>query len=789
MEKMSFSKASIFASSAIATCLVGAGVAQAQPAAVIAVSSPAVASSASNGDSTQLGEVIVTARKRAESAINVPIAIQSFSAKDLKQNNITNLRDVAALTPGLTFQDVNGAYAAPVIRGMEQVDQTSLQGNVGVFVDGVYLNNRSGLQFGLLELNRIEVDKGPQSALYGRNTFSGAINYITVGPTLDRLKGDLSVEEGDYGRQTYKGGVNIPLGDKVAVRLFGGWGKFDGTTKNLRDGDDIGGYKDEEAYGAALLAKPINDLTIHLYYSESKIDNNALPLYSVPISKNNCGSQSVRPNGTFYTLYCGGTPNVTSVNVNDTTGFGTIGNTRLAYASADYNLHFATVSGTISYEKGKFSNLIDTTADPNAIATSSTAFAGYSNQNYVSSVTPESKDISLDLKIASNPGGKLNWLLGFYAYDSNLVNITAVSHQLLNQPNSTPVVFSTSGGELRSHGRAGYGMVSYDFTDKWNVSAEARYTSENQYFSGVGSNVTATVNGVVTPVVGRQNSGLWAPRFTSNYKITPDTVAYVSVARGVKSGGFNANAFALGDYFAFAPETNWTYELGVKNQFFNKRLQINADVFDINWNHIQGQTYVGGSILSAVTNLGGATSKGVEVDAQYFITPTLSVRLGGDYADPKYKKGFIDGDVSAACGDYKGTTLTAAGCSDDVGGDQMARTSKYQAVGSVHWDLPNLIYGVNGYVNGDYSYEAGKYTDGLDNNTQGPIRLVNGRVGLVKDNVEFSFWVKNLFDVTYVDRVTISASATDGAPASGIDYIRVYPGERRTFGGQFEYHF
>src|SRR3546814_8801399 len=93
------------------------------------------------------------------------------------------------MTPGLTFQDVNGAYAAPTIRGVSQIDQTSLQGNVGVFIDGVYLNNRTGLEFGMLELNRLEVAKGPQAALYGRNTFARAINYITVQTPLGEVSG------------------------------------------------------------------------------------------------------------------------------------------------------------------------------------------------------------------------------------------------------------------------------------------------------------------------------------------------------------------------------------------------------------------------------------------------------------------------------------------------------------------------------------------------------------------------------------------------------------------------
>ena len=730
------------------------------------------------------GDIVVTARKRVENSINVPIAIASYDAKQLKRAGITDLRDVAALTPGLTFQDVNGAYAAPTIRGVVQIDQTSLQGNVGVFLDGVYLNNRTGLQFGLIELDRLEVDKGPQSALYGRNTFAGAINYITVQPVLGKLAGNASMEFGDHGLETYRGGINLPIGDTAAVRLFAGWSTFDGTIKNNRTGDDIGGYDGDYAYGGSLLWKPLDRLTVKVYGSYSTVNNSAEPLSQQATILNNCGSTSVRAGVIYHTLYCGKLPKITSVNVDQTIGQGTHGDNKLIDGSLAYDADFATFSATGSYDKGSYSNLIDTTANPAAITIPS--FGGYSGQNFIESVTPDSSDKSIDLRMQSNGDTRLTYTVGLYGYNSSLTNITQISHQLLNQPSSAPVAFSTTGGHLVLHGRAVYGAVGYKITPALTVNGELRYTHEKQFFNGIGS--LATVNGV--PVEGTQAAGYWTPRFTANYAFTRDIVAYGSAARGVKTGGFNSNAFGPAPaYFKFGLETNWTYELGVKSVLFDGKLRLNGDIYYIDSAGVQGQLNVPGSILSVVTNEGGATSKGVEAMASYYFTPHLSLTANGSYSDPKYKKGFIDGDLAAACGDYAGSTISSIGCSDDVGGNQEARTSKWQYAISGNWDIPDLVPGIDAYVRADYSYQSGKYTTGNDLQNQGAIKLANARVGFVHDGIEIAFWVKNMFDYKYADRVTIAPSTNDGGPGSGISYLRYYPGERRTFGMRLDYRF
>jgi iron complex outermembrane receptor protein len=753
--------------------------AQDVPATAPTIDTPGVAPAEQFG-----GAIVVTARKRREDTLNVPIAIASYDAKQLARSGVTGLRDLAAMTPGLTFQDVNGAYAAPTIRGMVQIDQTSLQGNVGVFIDGVYLNNRTGLEFGMLELDRVEIDKGPQSALYGRNTFAGAINYITVQPVLGKVAGNASVEVGNDGLQTYKGGVNVPIGDTAAIRLFAGWGKFDGTIRNDRTGDNLGGYKGDQAYGGSFLWKPADRLTVKLFGSYSKVNNSAEPLAQPATSNNNCGSTSIRSGVAFNTLFCGSLPKVTSVNVDQSVSYGTKGDNKLAYGTLAYDADFATFSATGSYDKGSYSNLVDTTANPAAITIPTSG--GYSAQNFVEAVTPDSTDKSLDLRMQSNGNTALTYTLGLYGYDSSLTNLTSVSHQLLNQPNSAPVAFSTSGGHEVLDGRAIYGALGYKLTPALTLNAELRWTHEHQKFNGVGS--AATYLG--TAIQGKQSFNYWTPRFTANYAFTHDVVGYASAARGAKTGGFNSNAFGVAQqYFTYGMETNWTYELGVKSSLMGGKLRLTADAYYIDWKGIQGQRSAPGSVLAVVSNLGDAHVHGVEGSGTYYFTPHLSLTANGSYTDPRYQKGFIDGDLAAACGDYVGSTVSSVGCSDDVGGNQMERTSKWQYAISGNWQIPQIVNGIDAYVQADYNYQSGKYTTGNDLQDQGAIKLANARVGIIHNNIEFALWVKNMFDYKYADRVTIAPSTTDGAPTSGITYLRYYPGERRTYGMRIDYRF
>lgn len=729
------------------------------------------------GASVELvSEIVVTARHREESLQDVPMAIAAFSEVELEKSGTSGLADLAAMTPGLSFQDTNGAYQSPVIRGIAQVDQTGPQGNVGVFIDGVYLNNRSGLEFGLMDVARIEVVKGPQSALYGRNTFAGAINYVTAEPDLDEIGGKVLGEMGNYGRRKVTGSLNLPVSDMLAVRLFGGYGTFDGTIDNLRDGKHIGGYDHRYTFGGSLLFQPTPEFSLKLFGMHSDQENDQGPLVSIPTTENNCGSQVERNGRTYHTLFCGKLPTTTSVNMDTETGHGLKGDSDLMYAVANYDFDTVSLTGMVSHTKASFSSSIDTTADPDAINTPS--FGGLSRQQFTNAVGDASKETSADLRLSSNDNGPLTWTVGLYYFDSRISDVLQIAAQPFGQPDAAPEVFLERGGRLNTEGWAAYGSAGYQFTDRLHAQLELRYNNEKQKFGGRGSDANAE---------GEQDYKYLTPRFILNYDLD-EVMLYASAARGYKTGGFNSNAYGL-DGFMYGEETNWSYEAGVKSSLFDRKLQLNVAAFYIDWKDLQSQANIPSSSLIVVQNNGGAKSYGVEVDATYYFTRDLWLRASGTALDPTYKDSVRDGDVAAPCGDIPGSLVDVKGCSYAVGGNQMARTTDFQMAVSGGYTHRDLFEGVDAYLRADYSYQASKYSTSLNLQEQGSIELVNARAGLTFGGMDVSLWVKNLFDSKYNARATVVGSVADGSPLTGITYTRIYPGERRTWGLTASYRF
>lgn len=724
-----------------------------------------------------IGEIVVTARHRVENLQDVPMAITAFSEAELEKSGTAGLADLAAMTPGLSFQDTNGAFQSPVIRGIAQVDQMGPQGNVGVFIDGVYLNNRSGLEFGLMDVARIEVVKGPQSALYGRNTFAGAINYVSAEPDLRYLSGKVLGEIGNYGRRKVTGSLNLPVSDMLAVRVFGGYATFDGTIDNLRTGKHIGGYDHRYSFGGSVLFQPTDAFSLKLFAMHSDQDNHQGPLVSIPTTENNCGSQVTRNGVPYYTLFCGKLPTTSVVDMDTVHGHGLKGDSDLMYAVAKYEFDTMTLSGMVSHTKAGFSSSIDTTADPDAVNVPN--FGGLSRQQYTNAVGDSSKETSADLRLASSDNGRLTWTTGVYYFNSEISDILQLAAVPYGQPDAAPVPFVERGGRLKTEGWAVYGSVGYEFTDRFDAQLELRYNNEKQKFAGRGSDAAA---------VGEQDYEYLTPRLILNYDVTDDVMVYASAARGYKTGGFNSNAYGV-DGFMYGEETNWSYELGVKSSLFDRKLLLNVAGFYIDWKDLQSQANIASSSLVVVQNNGGARSYGIEADATYYFTRDLWLRAAGTVLDPTYKNSVRDGDVAAPCGDIPGSLIEVKGCSYAVGGNQMARTSDFQMAISGGYTHRDLFEGVDGYLRADYSYQSSKYSTSLNLQEQGSIELVNVRAGLTFGRADVSLWVKNLFDSKYNARATVVGSVADGSPLSGITYTRIYPGERRTWGLTASYRF
>ncbi len=238
-----------------------------------------------------IDEVVVSARKTDENLQDVPVAITAIGTQMIEEARIENLNDVASLTPGLNFFSANGdALPVPVIRGVAPTDIFG-ETNAAIFVDGVYVAGREGLNFSLLDVERIEVVKGPQSALYGRNAFSGAINYVSKRPA-NVFESDVLTTIGNDGRRQIKGNIGGPLiQDRLHAKLTAGYDTWDGSYENPIGPEDVGGYTYKNA-ALAIDFMPSDTLTVQLngYMSDDHIGTQAIT--ALPANCENVGDDA-----------------------------------------------------------------------------------------------------------------------------------------------------------------------------------------------------------------------------------------------------------------------------------------------------------------------------------------------------------------------------------------------------------------------------------------------------------------------------------------------------------------
>ena len=723
-------------------------------------------------------EVIVTARKRTESLLEVPLNITAFTEVELERQNIIALEDLAMWTPSLQFQDVNGAFQNPAIRGLSQTDQISPQGNVGVFLDGVYLNNRSGLEFGLLDLERIEVVKGPQSALYGRNTFGGAINYVTKQPILGGFAGRLEATGGTHKRHSLAGNVNIPLGDVAAIRVFGGFSEFGGTLPNLRDGNKLGGWDDKDSFGGTLRLEATEDLVFTVFAMYNKVDNETPALRLSDASTNNCGSPTVNPFGVpRFTAFCGTHEPPRDTNLVEGAQ-GLFGETELYYAKIEHDFDFASLSILGSHLKSNYSLAVDTAGNPNAINIP-LFIPGLSVQGLLDASTPKGDADSLEVRFTSPDEGTWSWSLGVFLYDAFDVDTLGFGFLPLGEPEGDLVPFFASDREVKTKTTSTFGSIAYHPNDEFTATLELRYTDERQ-----------VLRNSAVPEGEEQDFAFFAPRLTLDFQVSDDLLVYGNLGRGVKVGGFAPGAPVDQPQFrSFNEETNWSLEVGTKGTFFDGRMVATVAGWYVDWKDLQIQTQVPGGTVSVQQNFGSATSTGIEFDITASVTDNLSLRGAMSIMDPKFSKGAVDGEARAACGEFPDTIITEPGCTADVSGNRMTRTSSFQFAVSGTYTIPAIFQDLDLYLRGDFSHENGKFNTGLNFGNQGDIDLANARIGLVSDDIEIAIWVDNVFDRRWNRRVTTVPFIAEGAPASGVFQYRVYPGETRTAGIDLRYNF
>ena len=634
------------------------------------------------GSAATLDEIVVLARKRSESIQEVPVAVTAVSASQIQAMDLQGLEDISKLTAGLVFDNEFGRDSnRPVIRG-----QANILGDSGVsyFIDGVYIEG-SIADYDLNDVERIEIVKGPQSALYGRNTYSGAINIITKSPG-DAPSADVRVTASEDGELEISAAVRGPLLDD---RLSGGLAyrryELDGAWTNEFDGSDIG-VQESESVSGVLAFTPTDSLNVRLRAYYNSLDDGQPALFHQSALDNNCFAD----NGSLYNglgrYYCG-TIMPGSVNTDyslQVPGARDEVESLQTSLSINYDINdawsFTSISG---YNKEDDLSLTDGDYQPTRFQTANFtpnlfpapfispvafAFAG-SVVDFTFAGFQEYQDFSQELRFQFE-GDRFSALFGAYyldaqsdswdvrtlppgAQDTIDANLDAETARLQTDvcgpnpgcffvvPFVGPLDVPRDRSETDIENIALFGLVEFQVSDAVGVTLEARYQEEKISRLGVIQNLGGPVE---LEVNASETFSSFSPRGTVQWDLSDDNMLYGVIATGTKPGGFNGTVAIEAGVPTFEEEDVTSFELGSKNVFADGSVTANFALF---FNQIEGYQLTqnvrsGANTQSATVNAGDADIFGfeAEVAARPSSVDGLTLTFNYAYTDSEFTKGF-----------------------------------------------------------------------------------------------------------------------------------------------------
>ena len=761
-----------------------------------------------------LDEVVVTARRVAENLQSVPVSVTVFRAEDLESRGVTNVTDTAAFTPnflangGPTGQN-DGFY---FVRGVGQVDlNAATDPGVGTYIDGVYLGRVIGASFDALDIARIEVLRGPQGTLFGRNTIGGALNVVTTDPG-DAWAGEVRATGGERNLFGAQGRVSGPLSDTLGFAASGlyrkqdGWGVNSITGKTFGDTDNVAGrlkflWQPSEGFAARLAA----ELSRGRGTSQHQILVGFNPNVSSPL----------------------GVPMAPQVGADLNTG--NIYENRSSTLDPRSDLDVNGVSLTLDWKLSAFSlKSISAYRDLKQFARGD--FDGGQINFYQSEFTTRQHQISQELQLSFETG-RWTGLLGAYyfkesAFHNNYITLGGNNGCLLAplpfpfagpppplcgaQPYATPLLDRSIANnqqinvDVRS--LAMFAHASFRFTDAWSASAGLRWTDEQKtqaydFFIDNTANVlnfSCVPPGVpgfpptglcfpllppgITPTLSPRNpmvgvpttyEASWrqvTPKLGLEFKPTERQLYYLSYSQGFKSGGFNGRPTPgpTGSFAAvesYNPETLHTIELGTKTQFAEDKVRLNAAVFFSSYNDIQ-LLVLGPSGFFENRNAGKAEIKGVEVELLARPSPAFEVNLNLGYMDHHYTSLTADAIRS-------GFTLS----------NQLPMTPKWNNSLGAQYTWPVSAGALS--LRGDYTYRSEVFF-GAQN---GPLEK-EGNLGLLNARARYQFPGERLALSLYAKNLTDKKYFTNGQDVRGplgIAFVSV--GAPREIGAEVVYRF
>ncbi|MDH7972113.1 TonB-dependent receptor [Sphingomonas sp. AR_OL41] len=736
-----------------------------------------------------IGDIVVTARKRSENLQSTPIAITAVNAADLAARGSVDLATVNDIAPNVVFKTggaTSGATFTPVIniRGIGQSDFTiNTDPGVGVYLDGVYLGRSVGSVLDLADVERIEVLRGPQGTLFGRNTIGGAVSVISKAPSTDKFSGNVDLSGGSRAFYSVQASLNVPIASNLALRVSGMYRHRDGYVDALQYRDYKLGGERMWAGRAALRYQPFHNLTIDL--SVDHTERRDPPAAIVGLQLGSVSTTSTAPTGSDSTFFNSGAGPVATAKIpyisvdaprcasdatfrnNSLTCYGntwlagTTGNNSVWYDKSGQKIiptNVLNVTGfgaTVALQSAigtfksitsyrKFDTIFYSDLDL-------TPYVIFQNNN----VPYRQNQLSQEFQLVGDAfHGRLNYVVGLYYFrekgDEAVDLLTPGDIPAALAPALAPTLpyFQTTSRFINNTSKAAYAQATLAVTDRLKITGGLRYTDDfKDYNVSQLRAVGAALNGS-----GTQQSKIWTPMANIAWQATDNLLIYGTYSEGYRAGGFAAR-FPGGlptPLPSFNPEYVTSYEAGVKSTLFNRHLILNLAAFRINYRDIQVTATVA-NLPGFTLNLANAHFTGFEGEARAI--------LGSGFA------------ASVSVG-YTNKTLTevAPGTQSSAGTNAVVNITTASRLPGPAWQLNGQLTKKFELANGGrVDSEFDVHYESSDSNSVANYAIIE-QPGFAVANARISYsfprsgWsaavgARNLFDATYFTTKVLSSAS------------------------------
>lgn len=630
-------------------------------------------------------EVIVTAQQRSEVLSEVPIQVTAFTAQAISDAGIRSTADVISQVPNMTY-DRGDTYRSSFItmRGLTQINNADPP--IAFVLDGVPQTNQKQLGVNLFDLERIEVLKGPQGALYGRNAVGGAINVVTRTPS-NQLEGFVQAGYGNGDTVDVSAGVSGALvPDKVLLRLSGSYKSSDGLTPNDFRGDHVDYIDHDYAVRGRMIIKPAEDLTIDLRAEHGDFRG---------------GSNS------YATVFSGDPNDFVNPQFN-IPAYAEGDNTDIT-GKFDYDLGFATLTGVSAYSHFDQSNRAD--LDFRNPVNSPGGLFGLGFQ------AGQGQDLTLktfsqELRLVSADDQPLRWLAGLYYLHTDRSLLTRGFIDINGDPAQidNPALLIANNNETNDNSAyAAFTQIDYDLTPTLTLTGGLRYDEDRREQTNV-----------VTRAVRKTSFDRLQPKVTLNWKPQDGRLAYATFSKGFRSGGFNAPNVSVP---IFAAETLDNFELGFKSQWWNRRLNLNGAAYVMKVDNYQYFYVEAATASQIIDTIDKVEIRGLELEAQARLAAGLDASVAVGLIDSEIKRSKFASDI----------------------GNKTPRTVPISINAAIQYRR-SVANNVDGFVRLEYQHIGKKYWDADNASVQDAYDTVNARLGLEFGRYGFYAFGRNLFD-------------------------------------------